>query len=94
MNTMSAKKYAINKGFDIQENVGKQKEIKNAHSNFLLAKYIGIGYYLGAPLLIEVFLGLLVDNFLKTKPLFIIIFIILGTIGTFYNLFKTSKSNF
>lgn len=91
---MSQKRFAIGKAFDMQEHTEKQKEIKNAHSNFLLAKYIGIGYYLGAPLLIGVFLGLAVDHFLKTKPLFIIIFIIIGTIGTFYNLFKLTKGNF
>lgn len=91
---MIKKKFAIGKAFDMQEKAEKQKAIKNAHSNFLLAKYIGIGYYLGVPLLIGVFLGLVVDHFLKTKPLFIIIFIIIGTIGTFYNLFKITKDNF
>lgn len=91
---MSQKRFAIGKAFDMQEKAEKQKEIKNEHSNFLLAKYVGIGYYLGAPLIIGVFLGLAIDNFLKTKPLFIIIFIIIGTIAVFYNLFKITKSNF
>lgn len=91
---MSIKKYAIGRNFDIVKNEKNQKEIKNVHSNFLLAKYLGIGYYVGAPLIIGAFLGVLADIFFKTKPLFIIIFIIIGTIGTFYNLFKSTKNNF
>lgn len=91
---MSIKKYAIGRNFDIAKNEENQKEIKKVHSNFLLAKYLGIGYYVSAPLIIGVFLGVLADIFFKTKPLFIIIFIIIGTIGTFYNLFKSTKNNF
>lgn len=91
---MAQKRFIIGKEFDREESAPKQKEVKNAHSNFLIAKYIGIGYYVGAPLVIGVFLGLLADGFFKTKPFFIIIFIIIGTIATFYNLFKITKSNF
>ncbi len=91
---MSLKKYAIGKGFDMEEGHTPHKKIKNTQSNFLIAKYLGIGYYVGAPLIIGVFLGLIADGFFKTKSLFIIIFIIIGTIGTFYNLFKSTKNNF
>ena len=91
---MSSKKYTVGRGFEIKEKTNVGKEGKKVNSNFLIAKYIGIGYYVGAPLIIGVFLGLVVDGFFKTKPLFIIIFIIIGTIGTFYNLFKSTKNNF
>ena len=91
---MSVNNYIIGKGYEIRKRNKKEKVKKPIYNNFLLAKYAGIGYYVGAPLLLGVFLGLLIDNFFKTKPLFIIIFIIIGTIGTFYNLFKTTKHNF
>lgn len=64
-----------------------QKEKKK----FLLAKYINVGYYLLAPLVAGVFFGLIADRFLKTKTLFTTVFIIVGTVGTFYNLYKLTK---
>ena len=53
-----------------------------------LAKYSSIGYYLVTPLLLGVAGGIGLDNFLHTKPLFTVCLIFLGTIATFYNLFK------
>ena len=38
-----------------------------------------------------VFLGLMIDNYLQTKPLMLIIFFILGTLVGFYNMYKTLK---
>ncbi|MBJ57763.1 MAG: hypothetical protein CMP24_05935 [Rickettsiales bacterium] len=37
------------------------------------------------------FLGMLLDNYLQTKPLMLIIFIVLGTIVGFYNMFRMLK---
>lgn len=91
---MSQKKFAVGKGFEMQENEEKEKKVKSAQSNFLLAKYINVGYYLLAPLLLGVFAGFMLDRFLKTKPIFTLIFILLGVAGTFYNLFKITKNNF
>ncbi|OGK17678.1 hypothetical protein A3D80_04505 [Candidatus Roizmanbacteria bacterium RIFCSPHIGHO2_02_FULL_40_13b] len=60
-------------------------------TNLLLAKSLNIGYYLLTPLLVGVFLGLFLDNTFKTKGVFVIILIILGTVSTFYNLYKLTK---
>ena len=38
-----------------------------------------------------VFLGLMIDNYLQTKPLMLIICFILGTIIGFYNMYKALK---
>ena len=38
------------------------------------------------------FFGMLLDNYLNTKPLFILIFIILGLAGSIYNIYKVAKS--
>lgn len=59
--------------------------------NLLLAKSLNIGYYLIAPLLLGVFFGLLIDQYLKTKPLFTLLLIFFGFIATFYNLIKLKR---
>jgi F0F1-type ATP synthase assembly protein I len=38
-----------------------------------------------------VFFGLIIDNYLQTKPLMLILFFILGTLVGFYNMYKTLK---
>lgn len=88
---MSQKRFTIGREFDMEESPGKQKELKNGHSNFLLAKYVNIGYYLVAPLFLGVFFGLVLDRVFKTKPVFTMSGIVLGTAGVFYNLYKTIK---
>jgi len=53
--------------------------------------YLNIGYYLVTPIVAGVFLGLGLDYWLKTKPFFVVFFLFLGTLGSFYNLFKLLK---
>jgi len=67
---------------------------KNEKSNLLLAKYLSVGYYLIAPLLLGVFFGSVVDSFLKTKPYFTFTFLIFGIVSAFYNLYKLTKEKF
>lgn len=55
-----------------------------------LANYANIGYYLVTPLLFGVFFGLYLDGRLGTNYL-VVIGIVIGSIGTFYNLFKILK---
>ena len=57
--------------------------------NFGIAVNVSIELITGIGL--GVFLGLIVDNYLQTKPLMFIICFILGTIVGFYNMFKTLK---
>lgn len=52
---------------------------------------LNVGYYLITPLLVGVFLGLLLDSKLRTKPFFTLFFIVLGTVSSFYNLWKIVK---
>ena len=57
--------------------------------NYSIAINISIELITGIGL--GVFLGLLIDNYLQTKPLMLIICFILGTIIGFYNMYKTLK---
>ena len=65
------------------------KENKNLSINYSLAMNITIELVTGMAL--GFFLGMMLDNYLQTKPLMLIIFIILGTIIGFYNMYKTLK---
>ena len=52
---------------------------------------LNVGYYILVPMIGGILIGILLDNQFKTKPLFIGIFLFLGTIAGFYNLFKLLK---
>lgn len=76
------------------DKVGNKKEIeyevkkKKKEDLSEMVRYSSIGYYLITPLLIAICGGLWIDDYLRTRPLFTVVFIIIGTIATFYNLFK------
>ena len=67
-----------------KENIEKKTSI-----NYSIAVNISIELITGIAL--GVFFGLVIDNYLQTKPLMLIIFFILGTLVGFYNMYKTLK---
>lgn len=82
------RKFEIEKKLEINKsNVAEKKE------KILLAKYFGLGYYILTPLLLGVFCGVVADKVFKTAPVLTLIFIILGAVSTFYNLFKLTREN-
>jgi F0F1-type ATP synthase assembly protein I len=54
----------------------------------LIAQTTSIGFLVIACLIIGLGIGYYIDKLLNTKPLFTIIFIFLGMVSAFYNLFK------
>ena len=77
----------------------KIKELKNkqklAANNKINAKFYSMAMNVSIELItgigVGVFLGLLLDNYLQTKPIMFIIFFIVGTIIGFYNMYKCLK---
>ena len=77
----------------------KIKELKNKQklppNNKINAKFYGMAMNVSIELItgigLGVFLGLLLDNYLQTKPIMFIIFFIVGTIVGFYNMYKSLK---
>ena len=65
------------------------KENKNLSINYSVAMNLTIELVTGMAL--GFFLGIMLDNYLQTKPLMLIIFIVLGTVIGFYNMYKTLK---
>ncbi len=80
----------INEHFEIAPQIIKKK--KTGEKEFWLNPMLyNVGIYLMTPILLGVFIGFTLDRILKTKPFFVIIFILLGTIGSFYNFWKIAK---
>ena len=72
----------------------KKVEIKtkiNEKSNFNYSVAINISIELITGIGLGVFFGIMLDNYLQTKPLMFIICFILGTIVGFYNMYRTLK---
>ena len=82
--------------FDQEGNIkkfqaGKTKRIKNKNSLFDINN-LSLGYYLLIPIIAGVFLGLGLDYWFRTKPFLFIVSLFLGTVASFYNLFKLTKA--
>lgn len=79
----------INSTFVIEplQSVRNRKKIKAGS----LADSLNVGMYLITPLLSGVFLGLLLDSKLHTKPVCVLVGIVLGCVGSFFNLIKLVK---
>ena len=67
------------------------KKTKKINKNLLSINSLNIGAYLITPILLGVFIGYNLDIYLNSKPIFILLFILLGTYSSFYNLFKLTK---
>ena len=85
-------RYHINKNFEIikRDNIKNDKPIQS-QPNLALAKYLNIGYYLITPLLLGVFFGLYIEKKYNSGGKIILIAILLGFIGTVYNLYRLTK---
>lgn len=81
----------VDKDLNVRERVVVKKENKN--NNFRSYQYLNIGFYLVAPLLVGIFSGLYLDKRFNTKPFFLFLGLSIGVIGTFYNLYRLTKSN-
>ena len=80
----------------INEIEKKIKEIEN-NKNFKSKKINGFGMGMKvsldliSPVVVGILIGLGFDNFFSTKPIFFIIFLLLGIISGFINIIKNMK---
>lgn len=87
--TMKSKEktiYSINQEGILRRILLKKKKKKDERYSVDFS-YLNIGYYIITPILMGVFVGLALDIWLGTRPLFVMIGILGGTVGIFYNLF-------
>ncbi len=66
----------------------KPKRKKRQRSVIKGLIHLNIGFYLIVPILLGVFVGYRLDLWFDTKPFFVLLFIVLGLISSFYNLWK------
>ena len=71
-----------------KKNFKKKNKIKKNND---LGLFLKAGVELISPIIVGVFIGLFLDNYFNTKPLFLIIFLILGFGGGISNIYKTVK---
>ncbi|MEK7079106.1 MAG: AtpZ/AtpI family protein [Patescibacteria group bacterium] len=81
---------AMNEDFEIGLSKKSKKTIQKPQDLGYL-KYLNIGFYLVTPLLFGVLAGAYADGRLHSKPIGVTIGIIIGSVGTFYNLIKLVK---
>lgn len=70
---------------DLKKKQERKKSFFNDYIN------INVGYSLVTPILLGVIIGLTLDSRFHSKPVFTVFFIFLGTVSSFYNLFKLIK---
>lgn len=90
---MNNRYFIIDKNLSIKRQKIVSKIGNEKKSNFSLEIYQEVGYYIITPLIIGVFIGLYLDRYFKTKNLLTLLFIFLGSIFTFYNLYKIYKKS-
>ena len=90
MKTIKSNHFKINSEGKIDQFVNNKdaKEKKNKESVIM---YFNVGYYLVTPILIGLGAGILIDRWIETKPVFTILLLLIGTVGSFYNLFTIQK---
>ena len=87
----------MNKLKELEKKLGKVKKskIQDNHNNKKTAANYSIAINISIELItgigLGVFLGLMIDNYLQTKPLMLIICFILGTLVGFFNMYKALK---
>lgn len=87
---MEKKYLGFDRNLNLKVTEAPKKRPALKKSKMDLANSMNIGYYLLTPLLIGVFFGLYLDGRLGTNYL-VVIGILIGSIGSFYNLIKLLK---
>ncbi len=67
------------------------KENKKKESIEEELSYLNVGIFILVPILVGLGVGYYLDNLFKTKPLFIILLLLLGIVSSFYNLWRLIK---
>ena len=87
----------MNKLKELEKKLDKVKKSKIKENNYNQKPTVnyGIAINISIELItgigLGVFLGLIIDSYLQTKPLMLIICFILGTLAGFFNMYKTLK---
>ena len=77
-----------------KKNLGKNSDNLDIKRKKKISGY-GVGMKISldliSPIVVGFFIGITIDNFFSTKPIFLVIFLVLGIIAGFYNLYKSAQ---
>lgn len=75
----------------VRDRIIERREKQPVHMGRELT-YMSLGYYIATPIIASLFGGLWLDTAFDTKPNFVVILLVVGTIAAFYNLYKILKN--
>ena len=79
-----------------KQKISHKLVLKNKNNTPKKISGYGIGMKISLDLfssiLVGTMIGLGIDNFFSTKPIFLLIFLVLGIIAGFYNLYKSAQN--
>ncbi len=71
-----------------KKNLKKNEKIKKSND---LGLFLKAGVEVISPIIVGIVIGIFLDNYFNSKPLFLIVFLILGFGGGISNIYKTVK---
>ena len=81
---------------EFREKISKIDAKKTAPKNTKLNNNLSIGFKISldlvSPIIAGILIGIGVDKFFSTKPIFFVIFLLLGVVAGFFNIFKSAKN--
>ncbi len=75
---------------NIENKKTKEKNLKHHNSGFGIGLKVSLD--LISPIFVGILIGLGIDKIFLTKPIFFLIFLILGIVAGFFNLFRATKT--
>lgn len=64
-----------------------------SNSTIKALKYSSYGFYIVVPIFLGLTLGVVLDKVFNIRPMFVLVFLFLGTVSSFYNLFVLIKES-
>ena len=81
---------------EFREKISKIDAKKTVPKNTKLNNNLSIGFKISldlvSPIIAGILIGIGVDKFFSTKPIFFVIFLLLGVVSGFFNIFKSAKN--
>ena len=78
-----------------KQKISNKLVVKDKKNNPKKISGYGVGMKISLDLFSSIFVGTMIglgiDNFFSTKPIFLLIFLVLGIIAGFYNLYKSAQ---
>ncbi len=81
---------------EFREKISKIDAKKTSPKNTKLNNNLSVGFKISLDLISPIIAGILIgigaDKFFSTKPIFFVIFLLLGIVAGFFNIFKSAKN--